>query len=217
MTTREVRGAYDTANAQANELLYRRADIADVAEAHLLALDRAPAIGFGKYIVSATTPFSPEDLAALRDDAPAVVARLFPDFAALYAARGVADVPRHRPRLRQPARPSTRWAGGRATTSPRARQPAQRARTSAARWRARSEPRAITTRSSRKAPTRWRRAAALSPAAPPRDARRNRRSPSACGSGRSGRGHRRQKSSAGLSLASWIRPHSVHSRSHIAL
>ena len=84
----DVRGAYDTANAQANEMLYRRADIADVAAAHLLALDRAPAIGFGRYIVSATTPFSPDDLAALRDDAPAVVARLFPDFPALYAAKG---------------------------------------------------------------------------------------------------------------------------------
>jgi UDP-glucose 4-epimerase len=83
-----VRGAYDTANAQANEMLYRRADIADVAAAHLLALDRSPSIGFGKYIVSATTPFSPGDLAALRDDAPAVVARLFPDYPALYAAKG---------------------------------------------------------------------------------------------------------------------------------
>jgi UDP-glucose 4-epimerase len=84
----DVRGSYDTANAQANEMLHRRADVADVAAAHLLALDRAPAIGFGKYIVSATTPFSPDDLAALRNDAPAVVARLFPDYPALYAAKG---------------------------------------------------------------------------------------------------------------------------------
>ncbi len=84
----EVRGAYDTANVQANEMLYRRADIADVAAAHLLALDKASSIGFGRYIVSATTPFSPDDVAALRDRAPAVVARLFPDFPALYAARG---------------------------------------------------------------------------------------------------------------------------------
>jgi UDP-glucose 4-epimerase len=84
----DVRGAYDTANAQANEMLYRRADVADVAAAHLLALDKAPSIGFGKYIVSATTPFSAHDLAALRDDAPAVVGRLFPDYQALYAAKG---------------------------------------------------------------------------------------------------------------------------------
>ena len=31
---------------------------ADVVDAHLLALERAPAIGFGRYIVSATTPFA---------------------------------------------------------------------------------------------------------------------------------------------------------------
>ena len=39
--------------------------------AHLLALEWAPAIGFGKYIVSATTPFTPEDLSALRRTRPA--------------------------------------------------------------------------------------------------------------------------------------------------
>jgi UDP-glucose 4-epimerase len=84
----DVRGRYGTANAQANELLYRRADIADVAAAHIAALERAPGLGFGRYIVSAPTPFSPDDAAALRSDAPAVVARHFPDFPALYAARG---------------------------------------------------------------------------------------------------------------------------------
>ena len=57
-------------------------------DAHLLALDRAPTIGFGRYIVSATTPFTPADLAALRTDAPAVVRRLFPDQEAEYARRG---------------------------------------------------------------------------------------------------------------------------------
>ncbi|HEY4640925.1 MAG TPA: NAD(P)-dependent oxidoreductase, partial [Thermoanaerobaculia bacterium] len=37
---------YSTPNAQANELLYRRADIADIVSAHLLALERARSIGF---------------------------------------------------------------------------------------------------------------------------------------------------------------------------
>jgi UDP-glucose 4-epimerase len=83
-----VASAYDLANVQANELLYRRVDIADVVAAHRLAVERAPAIGFGRYIVSATTPFRPEDLAALRADAPAVVQRLYPDCESLYAARG---------------------------------------------------------------------------------------------------------------------------------
>jgi UDP-glucose 4-epimerase len=84
----DVRAAYPDANVKANEYLYRRADVADVADAHLLAMERAAGIGFGKYIVSATTPFTPADLAALRDDAPAVVRRLFPDYEAEYATRG---------------------------------------------------------------------------------------------------------------------------------
>ena len=88
------RAAYPLANAQANELLYRRADLEDVAQAHLLAVDRAPALGFGRYIVSATTPFAQEDLAQLHRDAPAVLRRLFPSFEALYGARGWRMFPR---------------------------------------------------------------------------------------------------------------------------
>jgi nucleoside-diphosphate-sugar epimerase len=84
----DVRAAYADANVKANEFLYRRVDLADVVSAHLLAMDRAAAIGFGNYIVSATTPFTPADLAGLRDDAPAVVRRLFPDYEAEYARRG---------------------------------------------------------------------------------------------------------------------------------
>ena len=83
-----IRTAYPDANVKANEYLHRRADIQDVAGAHLLAMDRAPAIGFGRYIVSATTPFTTADLAGLREDAPAVVRRLFPDYAAEYQRRG---------------------------------------------------------------------------------------------------------------------------------
>lgn len=62
--------------------------MADVAAAHLLAMERAPEIGFGRYIVSATTPFTPDDLPGLRDDAPTVVRRLFPDYETEYARRG---------------------------------------------------------------------------------------------------------------------------------
>ena len=83
-----VRAAYDDANVKVNELLYRRVDLEDVVDAHRLALERAPAIGFGRYIVSATTPFTRADLAALRVDAPAVVRRLFPDYETVYAPRG---------------------------------------------------------------------------------------------------------------------------------
>ncbi|OWV66370.1 NAD-dependent epimerase [Rhizobium sp. R339] len=84
----DIRNRYSAENAQANELLHRRVDISDVVAAHLLALEKAPAIGFGRYIISATTPFSYEDLTELRRDAPAVVERLFPGAGALYAERG---------------------------------------------------------------------------------------------------------------------------------
>jgi UDP-glucose 4-epimerase len=83
----EIRSAYDDLNLKVNELLYRRVDLEDVVSAHRLALEHAPRIGFGRYIVSATTPFDRGDLAALRTDAPAVVARLFPQYEALYAER----------------------------------------------------------------------------------------------------------------------------------
>ncbi len=40
----DVRNAYPDENIKANEFLYRRADISDVVDAHLLAMARAPAI-----------------------------------------------------------------------------------------------------------------------------------------------------------------------------
>ncbi|MCK1650674.1 NAD(P)-dependent oxidoreductase [Bradyrhizobium sp. 149] len=83
-----MRSAYASENAQANELLYRRLDIADAVSAHLLAAERAPKIGFARYIVSATSPFEPRHLAALARDAARVVRKLYPDCAELYAARG---------------------------------------------------------------------------------------------------------------------------------
>jgi nucleoside-diphosphate-sugar epimerase len=83
-----VRARYADANVKANEFLYRRVDVQDVVDAHLLALRRASDIGFGKYLISATTPFTQADLAELREDAPTLVGRLFPDYAAEYARRG---------------------------------------------------------------------------------------------------------------------------------
>lgn len=83
-----IRGAYDDGNVKANEYLYRRVDVQDVVDAHLLAIDRAPRLGFGRYIISATTPFQPDDLRDLRVDAPQVVRRRFPDYEAAYARHG---------------------------------------------------------------------------------------------------------------------------------
>jgi UDP-glucose 4-epimerase len=76
------------ANLKANELLYRRVDLEDVVEAHLLALARAPSLGFERLIVSATTPFLREDAGALRHAAVDVIARRVPDASATYDAAG---------------------------------------------------------------------------------------------------------------------------------
>ena len=84
----DVRAAYADANLKVNELLYRRVDLEDVVSAHQLALARARDVGFGRYIVSATTPFSRADLQELRDDAPAAVHRRFPRYAEIFAERG---------------------------------------------------------------------------------------------------------------------------------
>jgi UDP-glucose 4-epimerase len=88
-----VRSEYSTANAQANELLYRRADIEDIVSAHLLAEEKALDLGFRRYIISATTPFGRTDLPALRNNAAAVVYQLFPQAAELYARQGWAMFP----------------------------------------------------------------------------------------------------------------------------
>ena len=85
---KETREAYDDVNVKINELLYRRADIEDVVSAHVLALERAHAIGFARYIVSATTPFTPDDLQELRTNAAAVVRRRVPGYQDVYARRG---------------------------------------------------------------------------------------------------------------------------------
>jgi UDP-glucose 4-epimerase len=84
----EARAAYADDNSKANEYLFRRVAIEDVVDAHLAAAERAPAIGFGKYIISATTPFLPEDCPRLRADAPAVVSLRAPGWEDEYARRG---------------------------------------------------------------------------------------------------------------------------------
>lgn len=83
-----ARAAYADANLKANEFLYRRVDLEDVVDAHLCALDRAEALGFGRYIVSATTPLLPEDVAELRRDAPAAVSRRAAGWQEVYARLG---------------------------------------------------------------------------------------------------------------------------------
>ena len=88
-----VRDRFSDDNAKTNEFLNRRADIEDMVSAHLCALERATDIGFGKYIISATPPFSRDDCAALMIDAPSVVARYF-DYEKAYDQLGWSMAPK---------------------------------------------------------------------------------------------------------------------------
>lgn len=75
-------------NLKANELLHRRLTVEDAAAAHVAALHRAPAIGFDTLIVSAPTPFTRDEAAALGRDAASVIEHHFPGARALYTQRG---------------------------------------------------------------------------------------------------------------------------------
>jgi nucleoside-diphosphate-sugar epimerase len=85
---KKMRDIYTSDNIKANEYLFRRLDIEDTVSSLLAAAEKAESIGFGKYIISATTPFSPEDLLLLRTDAQAVVRRLFPGYEEIYTKLG---------------------------------------------------------------------------------------------------------------------------------
>ncbi|MEO0829643.1 MAG: NAD(P)-dependent oxidoreductase [Pseudomonadota bacterium] len=85
----EMRRAFSGQNAKTNEFMYRRIDIEDAAEAHCLALKRAGDIGFGRFVVSATTPFERNDCGELGVAPAAVVARRVPQLPALYERLGL--------------------------------------------------------------------------------------------------------------------------------
>lgn len=84
---RDLRREYDDLNLKVNEYLYRRLDLSDAVEAHIRAAERAVELGFGRYVLSATSPFGPEHLASLRTDAPTVVGSLVPDHEDVYRER----------------------------------------------------------------------------------------------------------------------------------
>jgi UDP-glucose 4-epimerase len=85
---RLARQRFDSDNLKVNEILYRRADLEDIVSAHLLAIAKAPGLGFERFIISATTPFTRADLPTLRTDAASVVAARFPQFEQEYVRRG---------------------------------------------------------------------------------------------------------------------------------
>jgi UDP-glucose 4-epimerase len=83
-TERELSGP----NLKANEFLNRRLTVEDAADAHVVALARAPGLGFEIFVLSAPTPFDRSEGEALKRAAVDVIERHFPDAAALYARRG---------------------------------------------------------------------------------------------------------------------------------
>jgi nucleoside-diphosphate-sugar epimerase len=83
-TQRELSGP----NLKANEFLNRRLTVEDAADAHVVALDRAPALGFETFVLSAPTPFVRSEAEALKRSAADVIERHFPDAPALYARHG---------------------------------------------------------------------------------------------------------------------------------
>ena len=85
---RSTRTRFADGNVKVNEFVHRRVDIEDVVSAHLLARERAPALGFGVYIISATTPFARADVEALRKDAPRVLQERVPEYEAIYKRLG---------------------------------------------------------------------------------------------------------------------------------
>lgn len=84
----KMRAIYPDSNIKANEFLYRRVEIEDVVSAHLAAVEKAKSIGFGTYIISATTPFTKTDLLNLRLHATDVVKHLFPEYIEIYKQLG---------------------------------------------------------------------------------------------------------------------------------
>ena len=85
---RVVRSAFTDENLKINEFLHRRVELEDVVGAHLRAAEAAPSLRFGRYIISATTPFAAADCVVLRTDPAAVVRRLVPEYEAEYSKRG---------------------------------------------------------------------------------------------------------------------------------
>ncbi|MBP2365424.1 NAD-dependent epimerase/dehydratase family protein [Pseudonocardia parietis] len=84
----EVRAEFDDTALKLVEFCHRRVDVADVVTAHLAAARRAPELGFARYVLSAPSPFTRDDLPGLGRDVAGVLARRAPGVAALLRERG---------------------------------------------------------------------------------------------------------------------------------
>jgi UDP-glucose 4-epimerase len=77
---RAKRERFSENNLKAIEFLYRRVEIEDVVSAHELAAKHCGDIGFGRYIISAVTPFHRGDITALNGQASGVLAERIPHY-----------------------------------------------------------------------------------------------------------------------------------------
>ena len=87
-------------NIKANEFLNRRLTVEDAAEAHVVALERAPALGFDTFILSAPPPFVPADCEALIARRAGGDRALFPGCGRALCAQSAGRCPADRPGLR---------------------------------------------------------------------------------------------------------------------
>lgn len=69
----DIRASMSDLNAKAVEFLNRRVDLVDAAAAHLDAIGPRDAPDFERFVISAPSPFRPEDAARLRDDLPGLL------------------------------------------------------------------------------------------------------------------------------------------------
>jgi nucleoside-diphosphate-sugar epimerase len=77
---------YSDQNIKCQEFLYRRVDMKDAVDAHLLAVIKCNTneIGFEKYIISSTTLFREEDVPLLADQAGEVLMQRCPEYRNIY-------------------------------------------------------------------------------------------------------------------------------------
>jgi nucleoside-diphosphate-sugar epimerase len=66
------------------EFLYRRVDIEDVVNAHILAALKAPIIKFDKFIISSTSPFELEDMKEIRINTHSVLLKYVPNYEIIF-------------------------------------------------------------------------------------------------------------------------------------
>jgi UDP-glucose 4-epimerase len=96
-------------NMKYNEYLHRRVHLHDVITAHLQAYTAAEHIGYGIYIISSTSPFTPSDTHHLRSSSADIVEKYYPEYREIYERRGWKMSPLDRVYVNERAREELGW------------------------------------------------------------------------------------------------------------